>query len=165
MNFRFVILYSFNSYFLSFIILFFGYRCEAPCGVICPPCKAPCEYRYIFKYKLKKDVSVNVFSSFIAIYHFSCSHQKCSNLCGEECMPCKVMMIRHKIRSLFFKTYLICCKQRPCEWICPHSRCQHACSDLCNREACNLPCMKTLRCGHKCIGTFTWYNSDQIMIL
>ena len=59
-----------------------------------------------------------------------CYHSKCQKKCYEPCVPC----------------------MEPCQWRCPHFQCTKPCGQLCNRPPCNLPCTKTLKCGHKCIG-------------
>ena len=60
----------------------------------------------------------------------SCIHNKCKELCGKVCTPCS----------------------EPCEWKCEHLKCEKKCFEVCERERCNEPCQKELRCGHKCIG-------------
>lgn len=42
--------------------------------------------------------------------------------------------------------------QEKCVSGCPHSKCSKLCSDLCDREPCTQPCLKRLKCDHKCIG-------------
>lgn len=59
-----------------------------------------------------------------------CKHSKCRRKCGELCTPCV----------------------EPCEWACEHYRCQKLCSEPCNREPCNEPCKKLLKCRHPCVG-------------
>ena len=60
-----------------------------------------------------------------------CIHSKCPNQCGLPCVPC----------------------QEPCEWRCKHvMACSRTCSEPCDRERCNKPCLKLLKCGHQCIG-------------
>ncbi|XP_041363692.1 NFX1-type zinc finger-containing protein 1-like [Gigantopelta aegis] len=59
-----------------------------------------------------------------------CPHSKCFKKCGELCVPC----------------------MEPCGWVCRHRRCVKKCSEPCNRDPCNQPCEKPLRCGHQCIG-------------
>ncbi|XP_060580703.1 NFX1-type zinc finger-containing protein 1-like [Ruditapes philippinarum] len=59
-----------------------------------------------------------------------CSHKKCRKKCGEVCTPCML----------------------PCSWKCIHKRCTRRCGEICNRNACNFPCGKNLKCNHKCIG-------------
>ena len=59
-----------------------------------------------------------------------CFHSKCPKKCYEPCSPC----------------------MEPCTWRCPHFLCTKPCGELCNRPPCNQPCVKTLKCGHPCIG-------------
>ena len=58
-----------------------------------------------------------------------CDHANCTNLCGRPCSPCPV----------------------GCRWKCPHSSCDpHPCFQLCNRQPCQLACIKLLSCRHPC---------------
>ncbi len=59
-----------------------------------------------------------------------CVHNECAHKCGDPCAPCKMR----------------------CAWACPHSACSRTCGEPCDRKACDLPCPKTLECGHPCIG-------------
>ena len=59
-----------------------------------------------------------------------CVHSKCANTCDEPCKPCK----------------------EKCKWRCPHFQCTKLCGELCNRQRCNEPCDKLLKCHHPCIG-------------
>ncbi|XP_073443904.1 NFX1-type zinc finger-containing protein 1-like isoform X1 [Dendrobates tinctorius] len=60
----------------------------------------------------------------------SCFHGKCLQKCSEPCTPCT----------------------QPCGWWCKHKMCTKLCWELCDREACDEPCKKKLKCGHPCIG-------------
>ncbi|KAM4026831.1 NFX1-type zinc finger-containing protein 1-like [Anomaloglossus baeobatrachus] len=60
----------------------------------------------------------------------SCFHEKCLQKCSEPCTPCT----------------------KPCGWRCKHKRCTKLCWEPCDREACDEPCWKSLKCGHPCIG-------------
>ncbi|XP_068092743.1 NFX1-type zinc finger-containing protein 1-like [Hyperolius riggenbachi] len=60
----------------------------------------------------------------------NCFHDKCRNKCSEPCTPCI----------------------KQCGWKCKHKSCTKLCWESCDREACNKPCKKTLKCGHPCIG-------------
>ena len=60
----------------------------------------------------------------------SCSHSKCPKNCGDPCAECK----------------------EKCNYKCEHSHCTKLCYEICNREPCNKPCKKSLKCGHPCIG-------------
>ena len=59
-----------------------------------------------------------------------CYHSKCNNFCSEPCTDC--------IES--------------CNNSCKHSKCTNLCHELCDRDPCNEPCDKILKCGHMCIG-------------
>ncbi|CAJ0955631.1 unnamed protein product [Ranitomeya imitator] len=60
----------------------------------------------------------------------SCFHGKCLQKCSEPCAPCT----------------------KPCGWRCKHKMCSKLCWEPCDREACDEPCRKNLKCGHPCIG-------------
>ncbi|XP_073534653.1 NFX1-type zinc finger-containing protein 1-like isoform X2 [Phyllobates terribilis] len=60
----------------------------------------------------------------------SCFHGKCFQKCSEPCAPCT----------------------KPCGWKCKHKMCSKLCWEPCDREACDEPCRKKLKCGHPCIG-------------
>lgn len=59
-----------------------------------------------------------------------CPHSRCPYICGQPCQRCI----------------------EPCEWICRHYHCTTLCGEKCNRPSCDEPCLKTLPCGHPCIG-------------
>ena len=59
-----------------------------------------------------------------------CTHSACKRKCGELCTPC----------------------MEPCQWRCKHFKCRKKCSEICDRCRCNEPCLKKLKCGHRCIG-------------
>ncbi|XP_075068955.1 NFX1-type zinc finger-containing protein 1-like isoform X2 [Mixophyes fleayi] len=59
-----------------------------------------------------------------------CFHSKCPKQCIEPCTPCIKL----------------------CGWGCMHKRCTKLCWEPCDREACEEPCRKTMKCGHLCIG-------------
>ena len=59
-----------------------------------------------------------------------CIHSKCIKLCGELCIPCN----------------------EPCEWRCQHYTCNRYCHESCDRPTCDRPCLKSLSCGHPCVG-------------
>ena len=60
--------------------LFIFGRCEGKCGKVCPPCKKPCG--------------------------FQCSHQMCSAICGDDCLPCEVTFFY--LNFFFQVSYLVC---------------------------------------------------------
>ncbi|ODM99679.1 NFX1-type zinc finger-containing protein 1, partial [Orchesella cincta] len=59
-----------------------------------------------------------------------CEHSACKEKCGDPCSECK----------------------EKCTWSCPHARCTKLCGELCDREPCDEPCPKKLKCGHSCVG-------------
>ncbi|XP_072917712.1 NFX1-type zinc finger-containing protein 1 isoform X1 [Hemitrygon akajei] len=59
-----------------------------------------------------------------------CKHSKCRKKCGASCTPCV----------------------EPCEWACKHYKCRKLCSEPCDRQPCNEPCKKLLKCRHPCVG-------------
>ncbi|KAG1731512.1 uncharacterized protein EDB91DRAFT_1154350 [Suillus paluster] len=58
----------------------------------------------------------------------ACSHARCQLPCSVPCAPC----------------------QEPCTWSCPHYSCPVPCGSVCARLPCDVPCNKTLHCGHRC---------------
>jgi superfamily I DNA and/or RNA helicase len=59
-----------------------------------------------------------------------CKHSKCNQLCSNQCIPCK----------------------EQCDWKCKHKVCTKLCYELCDRDPCNMPCTKKLKCNHNCVG-------------
>ncbi|XP_053570366.1 NFX1-type zinc finger-containing protein 1 isoform X2 [Bombina bombina] len=59
-----------------------------------------------------------------------CFHGKCSSKCSEPCSSCN----------------------KSCGWKCKHEKCTKLCYEPCDRDACDEPCWKKLKCGHPCIG-------------
>nr|XP_039261242.1 NFX1-type zinc finger-containing protein 1-like isoform X2 [Styela clava] len=59
-----------------------------------------------------------------------CSHSRCERECWYLCSPCA----------------------QQCQWQCPHYKCTKLCGEPCDRPRCNEPCIKRLRCKHKCCG-------------
>ncbi|CAF2702168.1 unnamed protein product [Rotaria sp. Silwood2] len=75
-----------------------------------------------------------------------CSHV-CKEPCAVNCPPCERECETRCIHSR--------CKKRcgePCAYKCKHLKCTRLCSEPCNRDPCNEPCDKKLKCGHTCIG-------------
>lgn len=82
-----------------------------------------------------------------------CGHT-CGFPCASICPPCTKLCNNFCVHSQCpKKCYEICdpCME-PCQWQCKHFKCTRPCGLLCNRPCCNEPCMKTLKCGHLCIG-------------
>ncbi|CAL8088270.1 unnamed protein product [Orchesella dallaii] len=59
-----------------------------------------------------------------------CEHSACKKKCGDPCSDCK----------------------EKCTWSCSHAQCTKLCGEMCDREPCNEPCPKKLKCGHSCVG-------------
>ncbi|XP_071958633.1 NFX1-type zinc finger-containing protein 1-like [Antedon mediterranea] len=59
-----------------------------------------------------------------------CWHKRCQRSCSDICEPCGAR----------------------CKWECIHFKCTQFCDEFCNRKRCNQPCLKTLKCKHKCFG-------------
>ncbi|NWR99126.1 ZNFX1 protein, partial [Motacilla alba] len=82
-----------------------------------------------------------------------CSH-KCQEPCTTECPPCQKecqnYCIHSKCKKKCWESCVPCAE--PCEWQCQHYQCTNLCSEPCNRPRCNVPCAKTLPCGHPCVG-------------
>lgn len=102
-----------------------GHVCGFPCAEACPPCQQNCGMR--------------------------CDHSQCTRKCGEPCNDCAV---RDRDFSFFlhFGTNSVHSLQEPCTWRCEHKKCTKLCRDICDREPCDEPCKKVLRCSHPCIG-------------
>lgn len=82
-----------------------------------------------------------------------CGH-KCDMPCSKNCAPCKRECPNGCVHS---KCKLKCsqpCKPclEECSLKCEHKKCSRKCHELCDIEPCSEPCIKTLKCGHQCIG-------------
>ncbi|KFM67868.1 NFX1-type zinc finger-containing protein 1, partial [Stegodyphus mimosarum] len=82
-----------------------------------------------------------------------CGHE-CNALCSKSCPPCKRRCENRCIHSKCPKKCGEPCQKcsEPCEWACAHKKCQNLCGEFCDRLPCDVPCSKTLQCGHQCIG-------------
>ncbi|XP_056376825.1 NFX1-type zinc finger-containing protein 1-like [Hyla sarda] len=118
-------------------------KCEEKldCGHICPgscsrcggcgfhlPCAEPCGIPLYCSHNCEEKCGTGCFC--IRACEKSCFHGKCPRKCSEPCIPCT----------------------KPCGWMCGHKRCTKLCWEPCDREPCNKPCKKNLKCGHPCIG-------------
>ncbi|XP_069123635.1 NFX1-type zinc finger-containing protein 1-like isoform X3 [Argopecten irradians] len=82
-----------------------------------------------------------------------CGH-KCGQKCGEPCPPCeKKCSLRCEHSQCSLKCGQPCrnCAEH-CKWECEHQRCTKLCYEVCDRLPCDMPCPKTLECGHTCSG-------------
>ncbi|XP_030046073.1 NFX1-type zinc finger-containing protein 1-like [Microcaecilia unicolor] len=59
-----------------------------------------------------------------------CKHSRCHKKCGARCFRCTL----------------------PCPWKCMHYTCSKACYEMCDRPRCDMPCQKSLKCKHPCVG-------------
>ncbi|KAG9479348.1 hypothetical protein GDO78_012817 [Eleutherodactylus coqui] len=118
-------------------------KCEEPldCGHNCPgscsscgergfhfPCAKTCNIPLYCSHNCDEKCGTDCFC--IRSCEKSCFHGKCTLKCSEPCPPCT----------------------RPCGWGCAHKKCTKLCCEPCDREACDQPCRKNLKCKHPCIG-------------
>ncbi|XP_063778891.1 NFX1-type zinc finger-containing protein 1-like isoform X3 [Pseudophryne corroboree] len=81
----------------------------------------------------------------------------CSHACGEKCSSDCFCMRSCEKKCFHGKCPMKCSEPctrctKLCGWGCMHKRCTKLCWEPCDREACDKPCRKTLKCGHSCIG-------------
>ncbi|XP_033097269.1 NFX1-type zinc finger-containing protein 1 homolog [Anneissia japonica] len=112
-----------------------GHKCKGNCtscshGRIHTTCSQICINKLICGHIGQQICSITPYQPCKKRCSSRCPHRKCLRVCAEICAPCK----------------------SPCEWKCPHLKCTNACGEMCNRDRCNKPCRKTLRCKHKCLG-------------
>ena len=82
-----------------------------------------------------------------------CRHT-CNFPCASTCPPCTMSCNNFCVHSQCpKKCYEVCdpCME-PCQWQCEHFKCTQPCGKLCDHPSCDMPCKKTLKCGHECIG-------------
>ncbi|CAF0927851.1 unnamed protein product [Adineta steineri] len=125
-----------------------GYFCSEPCNKIlscehkcigkCGDCHAgrlhiacgqKCERELICSHVCKEPCAANC-PPCVRECQTRCIHSKCNKKCGELCIRCK----------------------EACAYKCKHLECTRLCSEPCDRDSCNEPCNKKLKCGHTCIG-------------
>ena len=111
-----------------------GHVCIGTCseckqGCLHKPCVAKCR-RVLLCSHLCEDPCIKECSPCPKQCENRCSHAKCTRTCSEQCIPCV----------------------KECIWQCKHRRCTRRCSEICDREPCNEPCMKLLKCQHLCVG-------------
>ncbi|XP_075682933.1 NFX1-type zinc finger-containing protein 1-like isoform X2 [Rhinoderma darwinii] len=117
-------------------------KCEEKlnCGHICPgscstcargihlPCTKLCNILLYCSHNCEEKCEMGCFC--VRTCEKSCFHGKCRLKCSEPCAPCTKL----------------------CGWRCKHKTCTKLCWEPCDREACDKPCKKKLKCGHPCIG-------------
>ncbi|XP_072177875.1 NFX1-type zinc finger-containing protein 1-like [Diadema setosum] len=111
-----------------------GHVCQGTCGTCMRgrlhiACQKPCGRILVCGHQCKSKCSATCPPCSEDCQN-KCNHSRCTELCGEECIPCT----------------------EHCEWQCPHQSCRQVCCKPCDREPCQQPCTKPLRCGHECIG-------------
>ena len=124
------------------------YQCEEPCeklldcGHKCPgncsrchkgklhvTCKKPCKRLLVCSHECEEPCTKNCPPCSKRCEN-RCRHNRCRERCGQPCIPCK----------------------ERCGWKCRHHKCTKRCGEICDREKCNKPCRKKLKCGHQCVG-------------
>ncbi|KAL4635158.1 NFX1-type zinc finger-containing protein 1-like, partial [Arapaima gigas] len=82
-----------------------------------------------------------------------CSHQ-CRGICGAPCIPCAMPCRTKCFHQKCHKSCLEACQpcSKKCGWLCSHHHCTKLCYERCDRPPCHMPCHKTLKCYHPCIG-------------
>ena len=110
-----------------------GHICSGTCGKcykgkLHVPCEEKCERPLVCEHQCPDFCSLC--PPCLKPCENRCKHSRCQEKCGSLCVPC----------------------MEPCEWVCQHYRCTRRCGEPCNRQRCNRPCRKLLRCGHPCIG-------------
>ncbi|XP_068247242.1 NFX1-type zinc finger-containing protein 1-like [Palaemon carinicauda] len=110
------------------------HRCKGQCGTCLQgrlhvACKEKCERPLVCGHICKADCS-SACPPCQAPCPMKCSHSRCSKKCGDPCNPC----------------------QESCQRACQHQKCRNVCGKMCSGKLCELPCTKTLECGHPCVG-------------
>ena len=124
------------------------YECREPCEKLldcshkCPgncsrchkgnlhvKCEQPCERLLVCSHECKEPCTKNCPPCEMPCEN-RCNHSYCPWPCSKPCTPCREF----------------------CMWKCEHHECTKRCGEMCDREKCNEPCRKPLRCGHQCVG-------------
>ena len=124
------------------------YQCEEPCeklldcGHKCPgncsrchkgklhvTCEKPCKRLLVCSHECEEPCTKNCPPCSKRCEN-RCRHSRCPERCGQPCIPCK----------------------ERCGWKCRHHKCTKRCGEICDREKCNKPCRKKLKCRHQCVG-------------
>ena len=101
-------------------------------GRLYKPCHHICERILPCGHHVKLSCS-SIISSCRKICQNCCPHKKLPHECGLPCLPCK----------------------EPCEQHRKHGKSySRTCSEPCNQERCNEPCLEKLKCGHQCVGMY-----------
>lgn len=82
-----------------------------------------------------------------------CGHE-CSIPCRESCLPCtkpcENLCPHSKCEKVCGEPCNLCFE--PCVRKCKHVECTATCGEMCNTMPCTEPCQEKLPCGHECIG-------------
>ncbi|XP_069814290.1 NFX1-type zinc finger-containing protein 1-like [Dendropsophus ebraccatus] len=110
-----------------------GHKCPGSCSScnsrgFHKPCADPCGIALHCSHNCQEKCGIGCFCIYAC--EKSCFHVNCSLKCSEPCSPCT----------------------EPCGWRCAHKRCTKQCWEPCDRDACDEPCSRILKCGHPCIG-------------
>ena len=111
-----------------------GHQCRGNCsachkGKFHVQCKEPCKRRLVCSHECEVPCTKNC-PPCLKRCQNRCRHSRCGKGCGDPCTPCRQL----------------------CEWKCKHYKCTKRCGEMCDREKCNEPCRKKLKCGHQCVG-------------
>ncbi|XP_046562907.1 LOW QUALITY PROTEIN: NFX1-type zinc finger-containing protein 1-like [Haliotis rubra] len=114
-----------------------GHPCMGTCGTchqgrLHQPCRKKCERKLICGHPCGA-FCTEVCPPCRRQCEQKCNHSVCGDKCGDICVPCK----------------------EPCRWRCRKDcrnkyACTKLCSEDCNRDRCDMPCPRTMPCGHKC---------------
>uniref|UniRef100_A0A8C4RU96 NFX1-type zinc finger-containing protein 1 n=1 Tax=Erpetoichthys calabaricus TaxID=27687 RepID=A0A8C4RU96_ERPCA len=111
-----------------------GHQCTGNCskcskGTSHPPCSIQCEKLLLCSHPCEKQCGEDCIPC-LKLCENKCFHGKCEKKCCQACIPCT----------------------KPCGWRCSHHKCTKLCYEPCDREPCQYPCYRKLKCKHACIG-------------
>ncbi|KAG2458417.1 ZNFX1 protein, partial [Polypterus senegalus] len=111
-----------------------GHQCTGNCskcskGTSHPPCSIQCEKLLLCSHPCEKQCGEDCIPC-LKLCENKCFHGKCIKKCCQACIPCT----------------------KPCGWQCSHHKCTNLCYEPCDREPCQYPCRRKLKCKHACIG-------------
>ncbi|XP_067652457.1 NFX1-type zinc finger-containing protein 1-like [Haliotis asinina] len=114
-----------------------GHQCMGTCGAchqgrLHQPCRKKCERKLICGH-LCGAFCTEVCPPCRRQCEQKCNHSECCDKCGDICVLCV----------------------EPCRWRCRKDcdnkfACTKLCSEDCDRDRCDMPCPRTMPCGHKC---------------
>jgi hypothetical protein len=111
-----------------------GHKCPGSCfkcyeGKFHVKCKQPCKRLLVCSHECKEPCTKYCPPCEMPCEN-RCNHSYCPAVCGRLCRPCRQL----------------------CMWKCEHHECTKRCGEMCDREKCNEPCRKPLKCAHQCVG-------------